>query len=365
MKRELPFGEGRISGVLSVLLGGLSLFAVFCFRYPQWLTTPDLRAVYPVDALRGVLFAALLIGLLCAAISFALSRSRLLPTSGLVLLGAAIALGGSWVEAADPVESERFLGLDWFVLDLLVLALVFVPLERLFALRREQLVLRAGIRTDLAHFFVSHMLVQATVLLTMAPAAILFGWVTLPALRAAVVAQPVVLQFCEAVLVADLFQYAIHRFAHHNRWLWRFHAIHHSSRELDWLAGSRLHLVDVVVTRAVSFIPLFVLGFSEPAVVAYAVFVAFHAVAIHANLRFRLGWLEYVLTTPVYHHWHHTAEDHALDRNFAVHLPVIDWLFGTALHSDRWPERYGIDGESVPNQWFAQLLWPLRSRSNL
>jgi lathosterol oxidase len=166
------------------------------------------------------------------------------------------------------VAASPHLGLDWLVLDLLGLALVFVPLERAFALVREQRILRAGWRTDLAHFLASHLLVQALALLTLAPAQLLFAPLVSPRLQTAIAAQPVGVQLLEAIALADLFQYAIHRAFHAWPWLWRFHAIHHSSAAMDWLAGSRLHLVDVVVTRATSFVPFFLAGFSEPALVA-------------------------------------------------------------------------------------------------
>ena len=357
---EFRFGEGRISGVLSVALGGLSLLAVLCFRFPDLLTTPDLRVAYPVPLLRAVLFTALLLGLGSALLSIVLSRRRGLGLTGILLTGTAIGLGGAWVETGEPVDQTRYLGLDWFVLDLLVLALVFVPLERFFALRREQKVLRAGFRADLAHFSVSHLLVQVIVLLTMAPAALFFRWAVMPGFQAAVATQPLALQFIEAVFLADLFQYGIHRLFHAVPWLWRFHAVHHSSRELDWLAGSRLHLVDVVVTRAVSFVPLFVMGFSQSAILIYVVWVSFQAVLIHTNLRFRFGWLRWVIATPEFHHWHHSAQPEALDRNFAVHLPVIDRVFGTAHLPGHWPAVYGIEGNPVPAGWLAQLAYPFR-----
>jgi lathosterol oxidase len=153
-------------------------------------------------------------------------------------------------------------------------------------------------------------------------------------------------------------QYAIHRAFHALPWLWRFHAIHHSSIEMDWLAGSRLHLVDVVLTRAASFAPLFVLGFSETALVAYLVFVSFHAVWLHANLRWRFGPLRHLLATPEFHHWHHAVEP--VNRNFAVHLPWIDRIFGTAWSPGGFPTRYGLAGESVPAGWLRQLAWPFR-----
>jgi len=265
------------------------------------------------------------------------------------------------------VPRSPHLGLDWFVLDLFLLALVFVPLERLFARRREQPVLRAGWRTDLAHFFVSHVGVQLLTFLTMAPAVVLFAllrWPPLDALRAAVAAQPLALQLLGALVVADLGGYAAHRAFHAVPFLWRFHAIHHSSEAMDWLAGSRLHLVDVVGTRAAAFAPLLLLGFSPAALSAYLLWVAVQATVIHANVGWRFGWLEHVFVSPRFHHWHHAAEPEARDRNFAVHWAWLDHVFGTQyLPGERWPVRYGIDGERVPDGWGAQLTWPFSTRA--
>ena len=107
---------------------------------------------------------------------------------------------------------------------------------------------------------------------------------------------------------------------------------------MDWLAGSRLHLVDVAVTRGLTYVPIYLLGFSEAPLFAYVAFVSIQATFIHANVRFRFGPLAWMLATPQFHHWHHGAEHEAVDKNFAVHLPVIDWLFGTFhLPKDRWP----------------------------
>jgi lathosterol oxidase len=360
----LRFGEGRISGVLAISLGLLSLFAVLCFRHPELLTTADLRAVYPVPVLRGVLFGALLLALGSSFLSLLLARSRGPGLAGLALTGAAIALGGAWVETPEAVPKRTSLGLDWFVLDLLLLAIVFVPTERAFARLRDQRVLRPGFATDVCHFFASHLLVQVSVLLAMAPAALLFRADGLAEVHAAVRAQPLWLQALEILLVADLFQYAAHRAMHAVPLLWRFHAIHHSSRALDWLAGSRLHLVDSAIVRAVTFLPLHAAGFHETAMVAYLVFVSFHAVWLHANWRFELRWLSPWLATPAWHHWHHARDAEGIDVNFAVHLPVIDRVFGTAhLPPGRWPTGYGIAGDPVPEGYAAQVAWPFRKRS--
>ena len=157
------------------------------------------------------------------------------------------------------------------------------------ALRRctRQRILRAGWQTDLKHFFVSHAGVQLLSFATHDPGADGFAWAVQLDFQQAVAAQPLWLQFIEILLVVDLATYWVHRAFHQVPWLWSFHAIHHSSLHLDWLAGSRMHVVDVLVTRSAAFLPVFVLGFAPAALYAYLVFVSFHAVFIHANVRWR------------------------------------------------------------------------------
>ncbi len=171
--------------------------------------------------------------------------------------------------------------------------------------------------------------------------------------------QLVWLQVLELMLLADLVQYWVHRGFHRLPLLWRFHAIHHSIRELDWLAGSRLHLVDVVVTRALVVLPAFVFGFAKPALYAWLVIIAVHGVLNHVNLRFRLRWIEDLVVMPRFHYWHHAVSPP--DRNFAVHFPWLDRLFGTHfLPGDRWPDELGIEGHPVPPSFAGQLMYPLR-----
>jgi sterol desaturase/sphingolipid hydroxylase (fatty acid hydroxylase superfamily) len=358
---ERRFGGGWISGVCAVALGALGAGGVLCIRYPALLTLPDARAVYPMDAVRFLIHLVLVGAFGLAVLSIALSRRAPLGLTALGLVVAALLLGGSQADVGS-LDGARYLGLDWFLLNVLVLAMLFVPIEQLFA-RLPQRVLRPAWTTDLAHFAVSHLMVQVTVLLTLMPAAMFFRWAVHPGIQNAIAAQPYVVQFVEILVVADLSEYAIHRLFHTVPFLWRFHAVHHSSEVMDWLAGSRMHLVDVVVTRALVFVPLYVLGFAPPPVYAYLVFVSFHAVFIHANVRFRFGRVAHLIATPQFHHWHHAADRDAVDRNFAVHLPVIDRLLGTYhMPPERWPSAYGIAGHPVPRAYVRQLLYPFTGR---
>ncbi len=357
---EFRFGEGKISGVLAVFCGWLGLGAVVALHFPEYFSTPDLRAGYPMPFIRRLIDGVIIGALVSGVVSLVLDRRRSRGLLALGLAAAALALGGGRVPIEGPITRAPYVGLDWFLLKILGLSLVFIPLERLFA-RLEQRVFRGGWRTDLAHFGASHLFIQATVLATMVPAAVFFHWAVNDSVQTWVSSQPIWLQFVEALVLADLFAYGAHRLFHEVPWLWRFHAIHHSSEHLDWLAGSRLHIVDIIVTRAVGFLPLYILGFSEAALYAYLTWASFQAVFIHANVRFTFGPLRYLLATPQFHHWHHSATRH--NQNYAVHLPFIDRIFGTYyLPGNDWPDTYGLTGRPVPDGYLRQLVQPFLGR---
>lgn len=354
------FGTGWTSGTLSVALGVVGVGAVLVLRYPGWLSWGELRPLYPIDLMRTLVAGVIAISLLLGCVSLVLRRRRTLGTTGLGLGAFATLLGGGGAVSGDGGASLH-LGLDWFLLNVVLLALLFVPLERAFPRDPDQRVFRIGWVTDGEHLLVSHLAVQGLTWLALAPglwAAAAFDDV-LP--RVWIAAQPLWLQVAAVMLIADLTQYWVHRAFHEIRWLWPFHAVHHSSRALDWLAGSRLHVVDVVATRALVMVPLLALGFAEPALHAWLAIVAFHAVFNHVNLRFRLRFIENVLVTPRFHFWHHAV--HPVDRNYAVHFPWLDRLFGTYhLPDGEWPAHLGIEGDPVPEGWLAQLVHPFRRR---
>lgn len=356
------FGTGWISGVLAVGLGLLALFAVLCLHFPQYLTLPELRSAYPLSLVRLAIELAIMLVLVLAALSLILRRRKALGLTGLALAALALALGGGGAQLGDGGQTSVYLGLDWFVLGTLSTAALFVPLERAFALRREQGPFRRGWLTDGQYFFMSHALVQLMSVLVVAPVVHLGGLIALPQAQAMVRAMPWLVQFALCVLLADLAQYWVHRAFHAAPVLWRFHKVHHSVESMDWLAGSRLHLVDVIITRGLVLLALVLAGFAQSVVYAYLGLVSFHAVYIHANFAPRHAWLERWIAMPRFHHWHHGIEDEARDVNFAVHLPMIDRWFGTLhLPQDRWPTGYGAAGECAPTGWLRQLVWPFRN----
>jgi sterol desaturase/sphingolipid hydroxylase (fatty acid hydroxylase superfamily) len=245
-------------------------------------------------------------------------------------------------------------------LGLVVVLAIFVPLEALFPLVRRQFWRRPGVGTDLLHFFVTTGLRRLLTLVAAYVLVTLLGFLVHPPLQRAMLAPPWWVQCAVALVVFEVGAYWGHRWAHTVPFLWRFHAVHHSSEHLDWLAASRLHPVDQTFIRVCGILPVYLLGFTKAHFAFLMGFEALLALFIHANVRLRFGWLEWLVATPIYHHWHHANEGReTTNKNFGGLFPWVDALFGTLLLPRRFPHRYGID-EPMPPGYLGQLAQPFR-----
>jgi sterol desaturase/sphingolipid hydroxylase (fatty acid hydroxylase superfamily) len=250
---------------------------------------------------------------------------------------------------------------------LAILSIIFVPLERLFALHPRR-VFRPGIGADVGYFFLSGLL--PAMLLSMPVGAVAWGVHRLVphGFLVAVAGMPFWFRIVAGLMVGDIGYYWAHRCMHAVPLLWRFHAVHHGAPQIDFLVNTHAHPIDLVFGRLCGVIPLYVLGLAGPvgtgASTAPLLIVLIGTIwgfFIHANLRWRLGPLEWVISTPHFHHWHHTI-DAPFSQNYAAMLPWLDRLFGTYfLPAARWPARYGID-EAGPESMGEQLLQPFLER---
>ena len=356
---ELRTGKGMVSGVIAFSLAILCLLGVIAFHFPEYLTTPELRKSYNVEVLRQVMLVAMVLAGSLALFNIIRNRARWLSAAAFALVVVTLALGGHKVPVNDFADNTPYIGLDWFILDLLGSTLIFIFIEKLFALRRDQPVFRAEWQTDFHHFIVNHMIVGFVLLATNLLVHKLFGWAAHDGIRGWIQNLPFWAGLFLIILVADLVQYWTHRAYHEVPTLWRLHAVHHSVKSMDWLAGSRQHVLELLITRTLVLAPIYVLGFSKEVIDAYIVVVGFQAVFNHANVSVRLGPLRYLIVTPNFHHWHHSQDNEAIDKNYAAHFAFLDYLFGTAVKSDRaWPERYGVVGDYVPNGFWKQVKFP-------
>jgi sterol desaturase/sphingolipid hydroxylase (fatty acid hydroxylase superfamily) len=359
VKENLDFGKGYISGYVSVFLGISTLLGVICFKYPEWLTTPEFREVYTGESMKVLLTAAIIACMFFALISFIASKNKKWSLLGIILSAATILVGGFDVDPRVVDKTSWHLGLDWLLLDLLLMAVIFIPIEMVFPKRKDQKAFHSEWRTDLVYFCISHLLIQFFGTITQQPAKVFFGWMGLSGLQDWVQSLPFAVELFFAFFVTDLFQYWTHRFFHTHHYLWRFHSIHHSTENMDWLAGSRTHFIDIFVTRSMAFVPLYVFGFSTITFNVYVIFMAIHAVLIHANTRINFGFLKYIFATPQYHHWHHCKDPKYYGKNFATIFPFIDKIFGTYyLPNNVWPKDTGLLEANFPKGYIKQTIYP-------
>jgi sterol desaturase/sphingolipid hydroxylase (fatty acid hydroxylase superfamily) len=126
---------------------------------------------------------------------------------------------------------------------------------------------------------------------------------------------------------------------------------------MDGVAAGRLHPFDSAFTQAFTVLPLFLLGYSGGVFAGVATFIVILALFQHSNVRLRFPGLRWVVNTPEWHHWHHSIDAEARDKNFG--LPVVDKVFGTAyLPKDKRPTGFGTDAPVPQEGYFRHLAYP-------
>jgi sterol desaturase/sphingolipid hydroxylase (fatty acid hydroxylase superfamily) len=245
-------------------------------------------------------------------------------------------------------------------LTLLILCLIFRPLEAAFPAWPGQRFFRPAWITDLCFFLGQYFLWGGLVFWLLS---CFRTWLDarLPSgFREAVATQPWWLQAVEVVLLSDFLIYWGHRVQHRVGFLWRFHAVHHSAEHLDWLAAYREHPLDTIYTVGLLNLPVFLLGFPFETMAVFFAFRGLWAVYIHSNVRLPLGPLRLFLGSPELHHWHHDRDRDA--GNYANLSPLMDLLFGTYRCPDHEPQRLGIK-EPTPQTYPGYLIRPFLKRA--
>jgi sterol desaturase/sphingolipid hydroxylase (fatty acid hydroxylase superfamily) len=251
---------------------------------------------------------------------------------------------------------------------LVLLLIVFVPLERIFA-KHPQTVFRRSFGADLFYYFLNGILPKLLLIVPLTVVAAGFHHFVPLGFYAAVGALPMTIRLLAALVVNEVGGYWGHRWSHQIPFLWRFHAIHHSAEELDWLVTAKAHPIDMFFTRFCALAPLYMLGLAQPSgtsvdfvPLVVTVLGTFWGYFIHANVNWRFGWLEWLISTPGFHHWHHTNDSpDVINKNYAAMLPWVDKCFGTFYLPAEWPEKYGSD-TPVAQDITGQLMDPMTFR---
>jgi sterol desaturase/sphingolipid hydroxylase (fatty acid hydroxylase superfamily) len=243
------------------------------------------------------------------------------------------------------------------------LVAVFVPLERLFSVHPRK-ILRKGIGVDLCYYFLSSLLPALILSVPIGFLALAVRSFVPPGVLSTTASLPLWARALLGLVAGEIGYYWGHRWSHEIPFLWKFHSIHHSAEEVDFLVNTRAHPLDMVFGRFCALVPIYVFGLGGPlgsqgslVPVTATLIGTGWGFFVHANLRWRFGLLEWLISTPAFHHWHHTKSG-PINRNYASTLPWLDWIFGTHHLPDEWPEDYGIKTK-VPDTLTDQLFYPL------
>lgn len=248
------------------------------------------------------------------------------------------------------------------------LAIVYGALEHAFPARAARRFRDADFLTDCC-FFLGQYLVWSTLAIALLSAfhGVINAHAPTP-LRMAAGRLPLWLMATLAVVAGDVLVYWFHRACHRFDFLWRFHAVHHSSERLDWLAAHREHPVDGVLTQLAQNLPAMLVGLPFHVLGVLIALRGAWSILIHSNVQLPVGPLRYLLGAPELHRHHHARVERTL-HNFANVAPWLDLVFGT-YHRPTGPETYPLGlSETAAKSYAGLLLQPLtsfraRSRGN-
>jgi sterol desaturase/sphingolipid hydroxylase (fatty acid hydroxylase superfamily) len=171
-------------------------------------------------------------------------------------------------------------------------------------------------------------------------------------------ALPLAVQGIIFLIGEDIILYWTHRWFHGEK-MWKYHAVHHSSEELEWISAARFHPVNLFLGTVAADVVMLFAGISPNVFLVLGPLTVAHSAFVHANLDWSLGPFKYVIASPVFHRWHHTAPDRGGEKNFAATFPILDVIFGTFyMPAGELPDHYGIADRSFPPSFGAQLVHP-------
>jgi len=223
---------------------------------------------------------------------------------------------------------------------------------------------KKGLLTDITYLFVSPILMRwARIGFAVMIAVYIVGITTTAGLVAyfdhghgPISRLPFWVQLVGYLLVTEFALYWIHRAFHTGR-LWRYHAVHHSSEEVEWLSAWRFHPVNLLLGTVAVDVAAILAGVNTDIFFIMGPFATLTSGWVHSNLNWTLGPFRYVFAGPVFHRWHHTRENHGV--NFAGTFSLFDVMFGTFYMPEELPANFGIDDEKMPQSFAGQLVYPI------
>jgi sterol desaturase/sphingolipid hydroxylase (fatty acid hydroxylase superfamily) len=233
-------------------------------------------------------------------------------------------------EIANPSWSNYFYAL-------LFVSLLIWILEIIVPWRQNQKIIRKGFYLDLFYLFFNFFLFSLVGYNAISNVGVelfndflaQFGFKNIVAIN--IDKLPTAVQYILLFLLADFIQWNVHRLLHKNKYLWKFHKVHHSVTEMGFAAHFRFHWLETIVYKSIQYIPMAMIGFSIKD------FFIVHMISViighlnHSNLNISYGPLKYILNNPKMHIWHHSKEipEGKYGVNFGISLSIWDYFFGT------------------------------------
>ncbi|MEZ5691358.1 MAG: sterol desaturase family protein [Rickettsiales bacterium] len=250
--------------------------------------------------------------------------------------------------------------------------ILFTALSIIFPCNKSQKILRGGIITDILYSTVLPIMTKYVfVIFLLSGFGIIFHDVPQEEIHNYLAngygyfsTLPLYIQATIVFITSDFLLYWGHRIFHSPE-LWKWHAIHHSPKEVDWLSAYRFHPINVWSTFTLVNVFMLLIGFSPASIAVMGGFNMMYSFMVHANLNWTFGPFRYVFASPVFHRWHHTTQKEGLDKNFAPTFPLLDIMFGTFyMPEGKLPEKYGVLGSDIPESFIGQIIWPFKQHNN-
>lgn len=273
------------------------------------------------------------------------------------------------------IKQSVLMELNWenYFYGLIIISLVVWALEIIFPWRKNQPLFRKDFWLDTFYMFFNFFLLNLIVLIALSNTAEqlfndILGLVGLSVASFQLFdinTFPYWARITVFFIIIDFVQWFTHTLLHRYEFLWNFHKVHHSVKQMGFAAHLRYHWMEPVVYNSMKYIPLAIMGGFTAQDVAI---VHFFNITIghlnHANINWDYGWLKYILNNPRMHIWHHAKElppERRMGVNFGITLSIWDYVFKTNYipYNGRDIE-LGFDGdEKFPKDFIHQELYPI------
>ena len=273
------------------------------------------------------------------------------------------------------IQKSVLMELNWenYFYGLILISLFVWGLEIFFPWRKNQPIIRKDFWLDTFYMFFNFFLLNLIVLIALSDTAVLFFNDVLAIVNLSIAnfqlfdikTFPYWARLLVFFVIIDFVQWFTHTLLHKYQFLWNFHKVHHSVKQMGFAAHLRYHWMEPVFYKSMKYIPLAIMGGFSAQDVAI---VHFFNIAIghlnHANINWDYGYLKYILNNPKMHIWHHARElpkGRKNGVNFGITLSIWDYIFKTNYipYSGRDIE-LGFEGdEEFPKDFIKQELYPL------